>query len=178
LGACGPPKPEEIAWTEDVELPDGRTVTVARMERVFERNSLSGDAGGFEVDEATLSFEGELKGLPQWRYPLSALALYEDAGQWVLVATTADCAIWQTHGKPKPLYWEFRVNEHNWWQEVPLSRSSIGLKANLIWSWQVAGRKHVTIADRRAAQTAMRADRMYREVWGEPEGFYCGEPAR
>jgi hypothetical protein len=45
LGACGPPKPKEIAWTEDVELPDGRTITVARMERVADHYSSSGDAG-------------------------------------------------------------------------------------------------------------------------------------
>jgi hypothetical protein len=131
-----------------------------------------------ELADAALSFQGELAKLPQWRYPLTGLVLYQDAGQWVLVATTTDCDVWERHGKPKPLYWEFRINEHIRWQEVPLSRSSIGPKANLIWSWEVAGRKHVAVEERRAAQADSAADPLYREVLGEPKGFYCGESAR
>jgi hypothetical protein len=47
LGACGPTKPNDIVWT-DVDLADGRTITVERMERTFERSSASGDTGLIE----------------------------------------------------------------------------------------------------------------------------------
>ena len=151
---------------------------VERMERAFERSSASGDTGLIERKDAALTFKGQLAQLPQWRYPLIALVLYQDANrQWVLVATTTDCAIWRAYGSPRPLYWEFRLDDHGW-QEVPLSPASIGLKANLILSPEVAGRKHVTVEDRHAAQARSRADRLYREVWGAPQGLYCGESWR
>jgi hypothetical protein len=177
LSGCGPTGPKDIVWTEDVDLPDGRTIMVKRMERAFEHFSASGDTGLIERSDAALAFTGPLAKLPQWRYPLIALVLYQDANQqWVLVATTTDCDVWRAHGKPRPLYWEFRLNEHNnGWQEAPLSPASIGLQANLIMSPEVAGRAHVTVKDRRAAQAASSADRLYREVWGEPKGLYCGE---
>jgi hypothetical protein len=179
LGACGPTKPNDIVWTEDVDLPDGRTITVERMERTFERSSASGDTGLIERTDAALVFKDQQVKVPQWQYPLIALVLYQDANrQWVLVATTTDCKIWRAYGTPRPAYWEFRLNDDNSWQEVPLSPASIGLKANLILSQQVAGREHVTVEDRHAAQAASRADRLYREVWGTPQSLFCGESWR
>jgi hypothetical protein len=162
LLACAPPKPPgpiERAWTEDVLLDDGSTIVVKRTVSFKESNSWSGDAyNAVEVD-ATLSFTGELGRLPVWRAPLMALLLYRDAtDEWVLVATTTSCDVWNDRGaprlmylpdKPQTIYWEYRLRATGW-QEVPLSRTSVGKGVNLLHRYQDdLGTTYVSVAFRK-----------------------------
>jgi hypothetical protein len=128
--------------------------------------------------DATIAFSGALADLPTWRQPLVALVLYRDSdsSEWVVVATTVSCGTWDRHGQPKPPYWEFRLDPAGW-REVPLSPASIGRPANLFQQYHGKNFKstHVAAADLARLQPANTMARAYREVWGDPDQFVCGE---
>jgi hypothetical protein len=173
----GAPEPETRTWTEDVLLDGGKTIQVKRTVTFNETNSMSGDAYNAVESDATLAFTGELSGLPMWRQPLMALVMYRDKSteEWVVVAKTSSCEIWERRGRPKPPYWEFRLDEQGW-REVPLSQASIGRPANLLHRYQGKLKsEHITIVDRHQLESSSTMDRPYREIWGDPDQYLCGE---
>lgn len=100
-------------WTEDVDLGDGRTIQIER--EVTFNFSLPGSGGTAVAEEtnAAIRFSGQLRKLPVWQQPLRALELYQDLNdEWVVVATTTSCDVWERRGKPAPPYWEFRLRNH------------------------------------------------------------------
>jgi hypothetical protein len=146
--------PTTRRWTEDVVFDDGSSIVVKRTVKFRETNALGGGAHNTIEQEATIAFTGELASLPTWNYPLVGMVMYRDAtknGQWVIVATTTTCAIWSTHGAPRPPYWEFRLGA-NGWQEVPLSATSIDRPTNLFENYNVLKKSHVTSEFRRKSQ--------------------------
>lgn len=164
LPACG--GPTERRWTENVQMDDGAVILVERMVAFREWSSMSGDVYNSVETDASLAFTGELSDLPQWRAPLMALLLYRDPGtrQWVIVATTTSCEVWNTRGEPPTMYWEYRLGPQGW-REVPLSASSVGRKANLLYLYQQdIGTRHITVADRIARQSDPKIARQYREI--------------
>lgn len=165
LVACGGPTTRH--WTEDVLLDDGSTIVVERSVTFNETNSLAGDTYNAVETEATLAFTGDLAGLPVWSAPLMALLLYRDqtrAGQWVIVATTTSCHVWNLRGEPPSMYWEYRLGPQGW-QEVMLSPTSIGRRTNLLFSYQQnLGARHITVADREARESDTRIAKTYREI--------------
>lgn len=167
LVACGGPTTRH--WTEDVLLDDGSTIVVERSVTFNETNSLAGDTYNAVETEATLAFTGDLAGLPVWSAPLMALLLYRDetrAGQWVIVATTTSCYVWNLRGEPPSLYWEYRLGPQGW-QEVMLSPTSIGRKANLLHRYQKKlGTRHITVADRQARESDTRIARRFVVIHG------------
>jgi hypothetical protein len=173
VSACGSSGPEEKVWTEDVQLPDGRVITVARKELTSAHSSWSGDASLLEQLGSTISFTGDLATLPSWQQRLMALVLYQDSAtsEWVIVASTLDCDVWERSGKPRPPYWEFRLSDSGW-RDVSLSRSSIGLKSNLIFVGRVQDNEHVSLDLRKSRGSGARG---YRDIWGEPDQLFCGE---
>jgi hypothetical protein len=180
LTACEQPRPRglvERAWTEDVQLDDGSSIRLRRTAKLNITNSWAGDAYNAVEVEATLVFMGELSGLPLWSAPRIALVLYRDrdTGEWTLVTTTTSCEIWERNGKPKPPYWEYRLKAEGW-VGVPLSSASIGRPANLlhIYDRQLPG-NHITEVERQQLQGDRRISRTFREVWGDPDQYVCGE---
>lgn len=178
--ACEKPRPRglvERAWTEDVRLDDGSSVRVRRTARLNITNSWAGDAYNAVEQEATLAFMGNLSRLPAWSAPRIALVLYRDrdTGEWVLVTTTTSCDIWRRDGKPKPPYWEYRLHATGW-VEAPLSPNSIGRPANLLHIYdKELPAAHIAETERRLLQSDPRISRTYREVWGDPDQYGCGE---
>ena len=163
-------------WTEDVLLDDGKTIQVKRTVRFKESNSWSGDSYNAVEHDATIAFTGELAQLPMWQEPLMAMVLYQDSqtSEWVVVARTTSCQLWAERGKPKPPYWEYRLKESAWHQ-TPLSASSLGRPANLLHRYQAKlPSGHITLTERRRLESdAM--NRAYREIWGDPDQYVCGE---
>ncbi len=176
-GACGRRGPTQREWTEDVLLKGGTTVQVHRTVKLNVSNSVSGDAYNAVELAATLSFLGPLKNLPSWSAPRMALVLYRDPStmEWVIVSTSTSCEIWERSGKPKPNYWEYRLTSEGW-KEVSLSRASIGRKANLFRSYDHKMKSdHITVAERERLDGDPLTLRKYREIWGDPDMYICGE---
>ena len=158
--------PAHREWTEDVLLEDGKTIIVKRVVEFNETNSLSGDSYNAVETDASISFTGMLNDLPPWRQPLMALLLYLDGStnEWVVVATTTSCEIWLVRGKPRPLYWEFRLRDGEW-RDVPLSSSSIGRPVNLLHRYQNKLEKtHITIDDRKRLESNSTILRSFRSI--------------
>ncbi|MFO1401337.1 MAG: hypothetical protein U1F30_09025 [Steroidobacteraceae bacterium] len=165
------------AWTEDVRLDDGSTVRVRRTATLRITNSWVGDNYNAVELDATLVFADGQKSLPVWSAQRIAMVLYRDAAtrEWVLVTTTTSCQIWERNGKPKPPYWEYRLRE-NGWQQVPLSAASIGRPANLLHVYdKELPDRIIRDAEREQLQGDKRIAREYREIWGDPDQFVCGE---
>lgn len=123
---------QERSWSEDVELDDGSVITIQRYVKFEESNSWSGDAYNATETRATLAFTGKLASLPTWEVALMPLVLYRDTAtsEWVLVAKTSSCDVWDARGQPFPPYWEYRL-DGNVWRERPLSSNSKGRATNL-----------------------------------------------
>lgn len=153
-------------WTEDVLLDDGSIIQVERTVKFNETNSVSGDAYNAVETDATISFTGEFSKLPPWRAPLMALVMYRDkeTKEWVIVATTTSCYVWNMRNEPEPMYWEFRLNSGGW-METPLSDVSIGRPANLLHRYQSTLKtKHITIADRRRIEDDPEMGKEFRTI--------------
>ncbi len=177
LSACARGGPLQREWTEDVKLDGGSAVEVRRSVTLKVSNSLSGDAYNAEELGATLSFSGSLSQLPAWSAPRMALVLYRDVTtqEWVIVATTTSCEVWQREGKPKPAYWEYRLKPQGW-QEVPLSSASIGRRANLFFGYDHRLKSaHVTAADTERVDHDPTNGSKYRKISGDPDMYICGE---
>lgn len=145
------PKPITREWTEDALLEDGSTIVVKRTVSFNETNSWSGDAYNAVETDATISFTGELSKLPPWRAPLMALVLYQDkeTKEWVVVAISSSCDVWNRRGRPRPPYWEFRLDAKGW-RETSLSQASIGRSGNLLHRYQSDLKtKHITVEGRK-----------------------------
>lgn len=152
------------AWTEDVLLDDGSTIRVERTVNFTESNSLSGDSYNATETDATIAFTGDYANLPVWRQPLMALLLYRDqtTDEWVVVATTTTCRVWQLRGQPDPIYWEFRLRGQEW-QEIRLSEASFGRPSNLLHAYHAElNTRHITAVERRRLES--RSDRMFKAI--------------
>lgn len=174
--------PTNREWTEDVLLDDGSTVVVKRAVSFNETNSWSGDAYNAVETDATISFTGELADLPPWRAPLMALVMYRDkaTSEWVVVAISSSCEVWNRRGKPRPPYWEFRLDERGW-RESPLSAASIGRSGNLLHRYQSElGVKHITVEGRKEREVPSRpfgsmspTEKKYWLVMSEVSPYNC-----
>ena len=166
---------ERVRYAGRLLLDDGSTVVVERSVAFNETNSLAGDTYNAVETEATLAFTGRPCGLPVWSAPLMAMLLYRDqtrGGQWVIVATTTSCEVWNMRGEPPSMYWEYRLGPQGW-QEVMLSPTSIGRKANLLHRYQKKlGTRHITVADRQERESDTRIAKTYKEILAAPE-FPC-----
>jgi len=165
LGGCGP-RPVTRAWTEDALLDDGSTVRIERTVTFLETNSLSGDSYNAAEMDATIAFTGDRAHLPTLRHGLMALLLYRDqtTDEWVVVATTTTCRVWQLRGQPSPNYWEFRLRDQEW-QETPLSEASFGRSVNLLHRYQKElNARHITVTDRRRLESDPGINRRFKAI--------------
>ncbi len=135
-------------WSEDVALDGGKSIVVDRYVKFWESNALGGGAYGSREIKSTLEFRGAMASLPTWNETLIPLLLYSDQAtqEWVIVATTSSCEVWQQRGSPAPPYWEFRSKDGKW-VSVPLSESSIGRTTNLYFDYlKPLPARHLSVA--------------------------------
>lgn len=125
----------ERKWTEEVDIGNGTVVTINRHTSFKESHSISGDVYSVSDTVSILEFDGENARLPKWRTPLVPLVLYRDEnGEWVIVASTDSCRVWDNLGRPIPMYWEYRSRGGDW-RQAALSESSMGRKTNLFFNY-------------------------------------------
>jgi hypothetical protein len=175
LPACGD---REARWTEDVKLDDGRVIQIERHVVFDQTNALGGGAYNAIESKATLSFLGDLSSLPTWDVPLIALVLYQDTDtdEWVIVAKSSSCRIWDKRGRPRPPYWEFRLSSEGW-REVPLSCESVGRRTNLFFRYDSDKvPAHVTVEERMRQQSDRDTGSLYRRIAPASDLYanYCG----
>jgi hypothetical protein len=136
VAGCGFFDSGNRTWSEEVQLDDGRVITIDRHVEFDASNALGGGAYSATESKSTLSFQGDLAALPAWDVPLMPLVLYQDAEtmEWAIVATTTTCLVWSSRGKPVPPYWEFRLRGVVW-EQVALSPTSFGRNTNLLFEY-------------------------------------------
>jgi hypothetical protein len=120
-----------------VELDGGEIIVIERFVKFRESMAITGSAYSSTSSESSLTFVGELANLSAWKYTLVPLVLYRDASnqEWVIVASNYSCDEWDVHGKPRPPYWEYRLQGGQWTQSK-LSAASIGRKTNLFFDYE------------------------------------------
>ena len=153
-------------WSESVPLSDGRTITIDRHVEFESSNSLAGDAYSVKEKTSTIAFRDDLVLLSPWTFPLRPLVLYEDhdSSEWVVVATTTNCEVWDVRGRPQPPYWEFRLKGSRW-IEVMVSETSLGRRTNLFIGYDPGlPAKHITIALTEADMAHKLVDEIYRSI--------------
>jgi hypothetical protein len=139
---------KERTWTEDVTLSDGTRIVIKRHVEFSDSNSLAQDSYGATESKATIEFTGQQASLPVWSAPLIPLVLYQDptTHEWVVVANTGSCEVWYSRGKPKPAYWEFRLESGQWREKGGISSESIGRPTNLFFNYHAGlPAKHMTM---------------------------------
>jgi hypothetical protein len=180
VGACGwLTGSHQRSWSEDVQLDDGSVITIDRFVSFDSSDALGGGAYSATETKATLAFKGNLANLPTWDVPLMPLVLYRDSAtnEWVIVANSTRCEVWDARGQPNPPYWEYRLNPAGW-REHSLSASSLNRNSNLFIRYsKKVERKHLTVEDKRKADADLTVDDKYRRVvpWEES---YCGRHFR
>lgn len=158
--------PNTRFWTEEVLLDDGTRINVERSVSFKTSNSWSGDAPSVVDKRVTLRFTGALAGLPPWRVPLMPMVLYQDrqTQQWVIVARTNRCDVWEARGKPFPPYWEYRLTNGQW-LEQSLSESSKGRSANMLMVYRRPSLpSHVGIELKKSLSAGFKPDDPYMRV--------------
>jgi hypothetical protein len=167
---------QERAWTEDVTLKDGTQLVIKRRVEFSDSNSLSQDAYSATETKSTIEFTGEQASLPVWSAPLIPLVLYRDpkTQEWVVVAKTSSCRVWDARGRPKPPYWEYRIVGGKW-QEIPLSTESIGRSSNLFYNYHAGlPAKHMTMELKGKDWSDPQIAPIYRKVQpADPADHYC-----
>jgi len=161
-------------WSEDVELDDGDVVTIERRVEFTKSNSLSGDTYGTSVRKSTLAIKGEDTALPVWNDVLLPLVLYRDqeTDEWVLVASTTSCVTYTSRGRPKPTYWEFRLQSSGW-VETALSPASLERRTNLLYLYDDPVPRHLTPAGKASFQSRARTAARYLSIQTD-NTFNCG----
>jgi hypothetical protein len=169
-------------WMEEVLLEDGSIIQVERRVVFNETNALGGGAYNAVEKASTLRFTGERAGLPEWSVPLRPIVLYRDSAtnEWVVVAATTSCSVWQARGQPNPPYWEYRLGVAGWVQE-PLSPTSIGRGNNLLRHYQNAAldgvisiaQKAVLDRDVKTLAEMTFVEHSYRVVVGDTKHYFC-----
>ena len=130
LTACGNFSTE---WREEVLLDNG---TIMLVERTAGGSKLGeiGGPGGWESEEMSVQIISDNipNPPPIWRtrYVPMLMDYDEKQKEWFIVATFYTCQGWESLGKPKLPYVEYRAR-NGIWITVPLSPELIGRKANL-----------------------------------------------
>jgi hypothetical protein len=165
LAGCGLLDSGNRTWSEEVALDDGSIITIDRHVEQLMSNAIGGGALSVTETKSTLAFRSDLAALPAWDLSLMPLLLYRDpaTSEWVIVATTTSCEIWNARGSPEPRYWEFRLRGSEW-VEVPISESAFDRKTNLLFEYtQPLPSHHIALATKARLQSGDQAQ-MFRVI--------------
>jgi hypothetical protein len=162
LTACGK---VDISWSEDVALQDGTQLLVKRGAQGKKFSELGG-SGGWETTQMMLEIETPKAATnpPPWSQRWVPMLFDYDAQtkEWFVVATFYTCTDWYDLGRPKLPYIEYRTKNGRW-EQVPLSASLSGRKANLLTGPRSGGEpKRVTIEDKILREVYV--DKKFRKV--------------
>jgi hypothetical protein len=155
----------DIKWREEAVLQDGRALVLKRSAQGKSFSELGGP-GGWEATNMTLEIETptDPANPPLWSQRWVPMLLDQDAQtkEWFVVATFYTCTDWYDLGRPKLPYVEYRTRNGQW-EQVPLSPSLFGRKANLLAGIRSGGEpKTVTVEEK--TEREKRASEKYRKV--------------
>ena len=131
LSACGR---VNLEWKEEVELPNGEAIIVARTAKGNSQMEIGG-VGGWSVTEMTLSIpEGMGSSPPEWKSKYVPILLDYDVKEdvWSLVSTFYFCSEWINMGRPSTPYLEFQSRAGQPWRRVALENRFKERKVNLL----------------------------------------------
>ena len=134
LFACGPPT-EHASWREEVELRDGRVITVERTV-TWQDVTPWGQSKSYLTRSLTIEIltESGRAAAPTWRAQRErALLLDWDAsnGEYMLVTYPAACSRYNEAGRPQPPYIQYRLRNGEW-TPVPFEAALVGRRANML----------------------------------------------
>jgi hypothetical protein len=124
--------PASDQWREEVQLSDGRVITVTRGAKFRDETPL-GSAPAVTVVGTTIEFDLPDVASPKWSTDLIATTLDVDrtTGRFVIVATTLWCEAWHRNGRPAGWRWAFELRDGRW-APVPVPASMPFGKGNLL----------------------------------------------
>ena len=124
------------SWKEEVRLSDDRLIVVKRTAKGRIMRDMAMRATGLIPRETTLriaQMDGAAKP-PVWRSVLIPVVMDYDpaASTWSVVATYMFCDTWYDMGRPISPYVQYISVGGEAWRVVPLQRSLVGRRANLL----------------------------------------------
>ena len=107
--------PDSTAWTEQVSLSDGRTITVRRVVRYVDRTTVGGPAELGILGSEVVALEPS-DAFPPWSAPLVLKLIEFDSndGQWVFIATADECRSWAAVGRHRTSTVVYRSINGGW----------------------------------------------------------------
>lgn len=179
--------PRALTWPEEVQLADGRVITVERHERYRVPSDLTGvPAVGGPGDPSRESTE--LRILPTPSEKLAVLRTGDGNISEVPLIVDLDVATGTyfaitivDHGDeaiaagldPRRPYFEYRLTDGTW-KRQPVSEQKMGWKSNLLLGLSpVRWKNHASLADKKAANDDERVGPEYKCVRSSPSGREC-----
>src|SRR5688572_17619650 len=130
MTGCAPPS---ASWLEEVELSDGRVITVSREQR-WRTMHPPGASKQYLDDHMTLAIETQSGEPVAWEgngeTPM-LLDVAPSSGEYLLITLPSLCDRYRSLGEPEPPYVEYRLRRGSW-VRVPFSEESIGRRPNLL----------------------------------------------
>lgn len=139
LGGCGRPTHAELLWEEPVALATGEVVRIVRHVKIWQERGYKGEfMSAATFDFSTIDLVGETSKFPTWNAPLVPILLEKDPAnsEWVIIASSDGCSMWDRNGRPRPPYWAFRLREGKWYRDV-IPDVMLGRRANLLVQFDV-----------------------------------------
>lgn len=133
LLACAPD--EHASWREEVELSDGRVITVERTV-TWDDVTPWGQSKSYLTRSVTIEIltESGTSAAPTWRAESErALLLDWDSSnrEYILVTYPLNCSRYREAGRPQPPYIQYRLRNGEWTQ-VPFETELVGRRANVL----------------------------------------------
>jgi len=134
LLACGPPT-KDASWREEVELSDGRVITVERTV-TWQDVTPWGQSKRYTPRWHTIEIltESGRAAASTWRAQRErALLLDWDSSnrEYILVTYPVTCSRYREAGRPQPPYMQYRLRNGEW-TPVPFEAGLVGRRANML----------------------------------------------
>jgi hypothetical protein len=168
LVALGCERPSS-SWKEEVELSDGRVITVSRAQR-WRTMHPPGASKQYLDDYMTLAIETQSGEPVEWQgtgeTPM-LLDIERSSGEYLLITLPSLCDRYRGLGEPEPPYVEYRLRHGNW-VRAPFSEELVGRRPNLLlWPRPTGESERVSLAQKRERNVASGVSRQKTEIVDE-----------
>jgi hypothetical protein len=166
LAACGPSGPETLAWSEQVQLSDGRIAVLERQERYHTTQEFGG-LGELHTDRSRLSLSlpdgTKLPPLDVGEMPL-VFDIELGTSAFFVITIIDNCPLARKRGlDSRQPYIEYRLTGTEW-RSAPVSSDKIGWAANLLITRKLTTGTALSLAEKRAKDSSPGIGDIYRRV--------------